>query len=77
MLVSAHLLVHVTQHEVHEERLALPEGPGHGHGHHLAVSDLLGQQDAAQRRLVQLKGVVVFDQQHLDGPGPSVRLLLL
>lgn len=71
------MVVHVTQHKVHEERLALPESPGHGDGHHLTISDLLRQQDAAQRRLIQLKGVVIFDQQHLDGPSSSIWLLLL
>ena len=71
------MIVHVAQHEVHEEGLALAESSGHRDGHHLSVSDLLRQQDAAQRRLVQLEGVVVFDQQHLHGPGSSVRLLLL
>lgn len=71
------MVVHVAQHEVHEEGLALAESPRHGDGHHLAVPDLLGQQDPTQRRLIQLEGVVVFDQQHLDGPGSSVRLLLL
>lgn len=72
-----YVVVHVAQHEVHQEGLALAEGPGHGDGHHLSVPDLLRQQDAAQRRLVQLEGVVVFDQQHLDRPGPSIRLLFL
>lgn len=71
------MVVHVTQHEVHEEGLALAESSGHRDGHHLSVPDLLGQQDAIQRRLVQLEGVVIFDQQHLHGPGSSVRLLLL
>lgn len=71
------MVVHVTQHEVHEEGLALAESSGHRDGHHLSVPDLIGQQDAIQRRLVQLEGVVVFDQQHLHGPGSSVRLLLL
>lgn len=71
------MVVHVPQHEVHQEGLALPESTGHRDGHHLPVSDLLRQQDAAQCRLVQLEGVVVFDQQHLDGSGSSIGLLLL
>lgn len=71
------MIIHVTQHEVHEEGLALAESPGHGDGHHLSVPDLLGQEDAVERPLVQLEGVVVLDQQHLHGPGSSVRLLLL
>lgn len=71
------MIVHVTQHEVHEEGLALAESSGHGDGHHLSVPDLLGQEDAVERPLVQLEGVIVLDQQHLHGPGSSVRLLLL
>lgn len=71
------MIVHVTQHEVHEEGLALAESAGHGDGHHLSVPDLLGQEDAVERPLVQLEGVIVLDQQHLHGPGSSVRLLLL
>lgn len=71
------MIVHVTQHEVHEEGLALAESSGHGDGHHLSVPDLLGQEDAVERPLVQLEGVIVLDQQHLHGPGSSVRLLFL
>lgn len=74
---DTYMIVHVTQHEVHEEGLALPESSGHGDGHHLSIPDLLGQEDAIERPLVQFKGVVVLDQQHLHGPGSSVRLLLL
>lgn len=72
-----YMVVHVTQHEVHEEGLPLAESSGHRDGHHLSVPDLLGQEDAIERPLVQLEGVVVLDQQHLHGPGPSVRFLLL
>lgn len=71
------MVVHVAQHEVHEEGLPFAESSGHRDGHHLSVSDLLRQQDATQRRLVKLEGVVVFDQQHLHGSGSSVWLLLL
>lgn len=74
---DTYVVVHVTQHEVHEEGLALAESSGHRDGHHLAVSDLLRQQDAAQRRLIQLEGVVVFDQEHLHRPGSSIWFLLL
>jgi len=74
---ETYLVVHVAQHEVHEEGLALAKSPRHWNGHHLAISDLLIQQDATQRRLIQLEGVVVFDQKHLDGPGSSIRLLFL
>lgn len=77
MVTETHVVVHVAQHEVHEEGFALAESSSHGDGHHLPVPDLLRQQDAVQRCLVQLERVVVFDQQHLNGPGSSVWLLLL
>lgn len=75
--LHTYVVVHVPQHKVHQEGLALAESTGHRDGHHLAVSDLLCQQDAAQRCLIQLEGVVIFDQQHLDGSGSSIGLLLL
>lgn len=71
------MIVHVTQHEVHQEGLPLAESSGHGDGHHFPVPDLLGQEDPIERPFVQLEGVVVLDQEHLHGPGSSVRLLFL
>lgn len=71
------MIVHVAQHEVHEEGLPLAESSGHRDCHHLSVPDLLGQEDAIERPLVQLEGVVVLDQQHLHGPSSSIWFLLL
>ena len=67
-------MVHVAQHEVQQEGLALTEGPGHRHDNHIQVLHVILQQDLLQRCGVQLKAVLILVGQHdLDGP----RLLLL
>ena len=66
----SYLIVHVAQHEVQQEGLALAEGPRHRHHHHVEVLDVVLQQDVLQSRLVQLKAVLLLiGQDYLDGPG--------
>lgn len=55
-----HLSVHVTEHEVQQEALALPEGSGHRQHHHMLVSDLRGQQHPGQSFGVQSEGVILL-----------------
>jgi hypothetical protein len=71
-------VMHVAQHEVQQEGLALAEGPGHRHHHHVEVLHVVLQQDVLQSRLVQLKAVLLFiGQDDLDGPGRFLRCNLL
>ena len=66
----SHLTVHVPQHEVQQEGLALAKGPGHRHDHHVQVLQVILQQDLLQRSSVQLKAMLILIGQHdLDGPG--------
>lgn len=55
-----HLSVHVAEHEIQQEALALPEGSGHWQHHHMFVSDLRSQQNPTQRLCVQSKGVILL-----------------
>lgn len=67
---SSHLIVHVAQHKVQQEGLALAKGPGHRHNHHIQVLQVILQQDLLQRCSVQLKTVLILvGQDNLDGPG--------
>ncbi len=64
------MVVHVAQHEVQQEGLALAEGPGHRHDHHIQVLHVILQQDFLQRCGVQLKAVLILiGHDDLDGPG--------
>lgn len=62
--------MHVAEHEVQQEGLALTKGPGHRHDHHIQVLDMRLQQDLLQCCCVQLKAVLILiGQDNLDGTG--------
>lgn len=62
--------MHVSQHEVQQEGLALAKSPGHRHNHHIQVLHVILQQDLLQRCSIQLKAVLVLvGQDNLDGLG--------
>ena len=48
----SYLVVHVPQHEVHQEGFPFSKGSSNRHINHLLVYDGLGQKDAVQRSLV-------------------------
>lgn len=55
-----YLPVHITEHEIEQEALALPESSSHRQHHHVFVSDLRGQENLRQRLGVQSKRVVLL-----------------
>lgn len=62
--------MHVAQHEIQQERLALAEGPSHRHNHHIEILNVILQQNLLQSCSVQLKAMLILVGQYdLDGPG--------
>ena len=55
-----HLSVHVTEHEIKQETLPLPECASHRQHHHMLVSDLRSQQNLSQSLRVQCEGVILL-----------------
>lgn len=57
---AMYLSIHVTEHEIQQEALALPEGSSHWQHHYIFIPDLRSQENPSQRICVQSKGVILL-----------------